>query len=1068
MRPSLAFSFASLLFCLSTAELQKYNAVDSDRVLNVHVVPHSHDDVGWLKTVEQYYYPDRNCSISPNSVQKILSTTIDALQQNAARTFVVVETKFFAMWWKEQNDAVKDTVRLLVANQQLTFVNGGWCMHDEAATHFIGMIDQMTTGHTFLERELGYLPKVGWQLDPFGHSATQATLMTSKMGFDAVYFGRMDYQDLALRHLTQQCEGLWNASASLEDTTVFWGLTGSYSGNYGPPKGFCFDVNCDPKQRLLGLTEDALLKRLKDFVQQLRAQSDRTSDNHIMLTMGEDFNVSNFNKYVLFRSITCSYKALCLQYMDASTNYANLDLLIAKLMIYQHSGRLDVPLFLGPRHSRLNIFYSSPEYYTQQKHKVWKRRQDRQSNETGWRTKTDDFFPYSSCENCFWTGYFTSRTSFKRLERVASSLLLASRQIDVLINKEELQEEYNCDCCHPLYELEDALGVAQHHDGVSGTAKQHVADDYAKRLSSGMHRAVVYVSHLLSKRLSVENSTALQLQYCPHLNETSCPIAEEATKSNQTSLYVVVYNPLGQNRSTVLRIPVASSACYEITDLSNNKSIYDHSIRAAMQPADTSRYVVYYDTGALPPLGYKTLQINKQCGCPRTDVTRNSPLATVEQERRRLRKASNTTIAITNDFMTVEFDSITGQMKRAVSDGAEIDLVQDWGYYTSFDSRWDHSKVPATDPTQNSGAYIFRPSTPTQDVHHLLPRKATVVDTSLGAEVRIEFHQNWIRQTTRLFQSQPFVEVEYEIGPIPIDDLRGKEIVTRYRAPIASKSVFYTDSNGREFLRRQRNYRPSWDLDVFEPVAGNFYPVNAAIFLQDQNASLSVVVDRSQGGSSLQDGTLELMVQRRNLADDAKGVDEPLNETSGGMTPYPPYGNAERIGDGVIIRGTHRIMIGKGLTGAKLARSLMDSAFAEPLVLFGKCTHPCPAISQSFSFSGLSTTLPENVMLITFARLTTSKYLLRLGHQYGVDDDAELTEPVTIDVGSLFVDIGEVDTIDEMTLSGNQKWDSSQKTKLQWSEKRSSNSDKDTSNKDNMVVLRPMEIRTFHVTIKEQ
>ena len=37
----------------------------------------------------------------------------------------------------------------------------------------------------------------------------------------------------------------------------------------------------------------------------------------------------------------------------------------------------------------------------------------------------------------------------------------------------------------------EAMGIAQHHDAVSGTEKQEVAYDYALRLSDGIGTAVV-------------------------------------------------------------------------------------------------------------------------------------------------------------------------------------------------------------------------------------------------------------------------------------------------------------------------------------------------------------------------------------------------------------------------------------------------------------------------------------------------------------------------------------------------------------------------------------------------
>ena len=78
-----------------------------------------------------------------------------------------------------------------------------------------------------------------------------------------------------------------------------------------------------------------------------------------------------------------------------------------------------------------------------------------------------------------------------------------------------------------------------------------------------------------------------------------------------------------------------------------------------------------------------------------------------------------------------------------------------------------------------------------------------------------------------------------------------------------SNEEFSTDSNGREMLKRKRNKRPTWDLNLKEPISGNYYPVTTKISLSDKDRKLkmAVLTDRAQGGSSLKDGEIELMVK---------------------------------------------------------------------------------------------------------------------------------------------------------------------------------------------------------------
>lgn len=76
---------------------------------------------------------------------------------------------------------------------------------------------------------------------------------------------------------------------------------------------------------------------------------------------------------------------------------------------------------------------------------------------------------------------------------------------------------------------------------------------------------------------------------------------------------------------------------------------------------------------------------------------------------------------------------------------------------------------------------------------------------------------------------------------------------------LQSGGVFWTDANGRQMLKRKRNDAGKF-FEGTEPVAANVYPVNSRILLQDGSVQMAILTDRSQGGTSMRDGQIELMV----------------------------------------------------------------------------------------------------------------------------------------------------------------------------------------------------------------
>ncbi|XP_066387202.1 alpha-mannosidase-like isoform X2 [Miscanthus floridulus] len=942
--------------------------------LNVHLVPHSHDDVGWLKTVDQYYVGSNN-SIQGACVMNTLDSVVDALARDPARMFVVVEQAFFQRWWAEKSPTIQAIVHKLVDSGQLEFINGGWCMHDEAAVHYIDMIDQTTLGHRMIKRQFNKTPRAGWQIDPFGHSAVQAYLLGAELGFDSVHFARIDYQDRQTRKADKGLEVIWRGSRTFGSSSQIF--TNAFPVHYSPPDGFGFEVldeNIIPVQDDLSLFDYNVQERVNDFVAAALAQANVTRTDHIMWTMGDDFN-----------------------YQYAESWFRNMDKLI------QHVNK----------DGRVHALYSTPSIYTDAKHA---------SNES-WPVKYDDYFPYADSTNAYWTGYFTSRPTFKRYVRVHSGYYLAARQIEFLVGGSSLGLFTSS--------LEDAMGIAQHHDAVSGTAKQHTTDDYSKRLALG------------ASKVEKDVNTALT---CLTSSNGTC-----VSSVVQFSQVVVAYNPLGWERSDFIRVPVndqnlvvkssdgniVESQLVEVDNVTSNLRKFYVKAYLGITTDKAPKYWLTFQASA-PPMGWNSYFISKSTGAGYNSTEHVSAVVS----------PSNSTIEVGPGPLKMSFSSASGQLNRIFNSISGVDLPVQQSFL------WYRSSEGDASDSQASGAYIFRPdgNTPTT-VSSSVPLK--VIRGPLVDEVHQQF-SSWIYQITRLYKNKEHAEVVYTIGPIPVDDDVGKEVITRLTANMVTNSTFYTDSNGRDFLKRVRNYREDWNLQVTQPVTGNYYPVNLGVYVADGKYELSVLVDRAVGASSIQDGQLEIMLHRRLLKDDGRGVGEPLDEVV----------CVDQDCEGLTARGTYYVNVEKLGNGAHWRRTYGQQVYSPFLLAF---THEEETSSKSYNVAkagmmDANYSLPDNVAIVTLQNLDDGTTLLRLAHLFQAAEDPKYSEVAKVDLKKVF---GKrtIKEFTETNLSANQK--KSEMKKLNWRVTGDTESGLapvkggPVDSRALVVELGPMEIRTF-------
>jgi len=76
--------------------------------------------------------------------------------------------------------------------------------------------------------------------------------------------------------------------------------------------------------------------------------------------------------------------------------------------------------YVNEANETLNVIYSTPSCYL------------KAVNDKGltYSTKQDDFFPYGSDFQTYWTGYFTSRPTIKYFERLGNNFLQVTHTKD--------------------------------------------------------------------------------------------------------------------------------------------------------------------------------------------------------------------------------------------------------------------------------------------------------------------------------------------------------------------------------------------------------------------------------------------------------------------------------------------------------------------------------------------------------------------------------------------------------------------------------------------------------------
>ena len=109
--------------------------------------------------------------------------------------------------------------------------------------------------------------------------------------------------------------------------------------------------------------------------------------------------------------------------------------------------------------------------------------------------------------------------------------------------------------------LREWMGII-HHDDISGTVKQHVANNYALKLYKTIAKCENVVNEAVNKLTKSEPKT--EQLFCQMLNISACAVTER-----NDSLALNIFNPTAHSVKHIVRLPITNNA-YQVFDPTGN------------------------------------------------------------------------------------------------------------------------------------------------------------------------------------------------------------------------------------------------------------------------------------------------------------------------------------------------------------------------------------------------------------------------------------------------------------------------------------------------------------------